>query len=212
MQFDAEILLRFLIAALWGAIVGAERQYRGKSAGFRTLTMISLGACFFTMMSVWIADPVNRDRVASNIVTGIGFLGAGVIFRGENRINGITTAATIWVVAAVGMGIGAGYYFASACTSVLIFFILAVLPYVENSIDRLNQSKTYLLTCPFSEDISQDCENLLKECKLNHKLVRQIKEDAYLLITWETQGHSKNHDRFIAAMLHNASVTRFEYY
>ena len=138
MQNDYEILLRFLLAALWGGIVGAERQYRSKSAGFRTMIMISMGACFFTMMSVLIGGAVSHDRIASNIVTGIGFLGAGVIFRGENRINGITTAATIWAVAAVGMGIGSGYYFASSCASILIFLILAVLPSMESYIELLN--------------------------------------------------------------------------
>ena len=70
---DYEIFIRFLLAALWGSIVGAERQYRGKSAGFRTVIMISIGACFFTFLSEKIGFPGNQDRIASNIVTGIGF-------------------------------------------------------------------------------------------------------------------------------------------
>jgi len=125
---DSEIIIQFLLAALWGGIVGLEREYRSKSAGFRTMIMISTGACFFTIMSKAIGSPGNADRIASNIVTGIGFLGAGVIFRGgENRVSGITTAATIWAVAAIGMGIGAGYYFAAASASILIIFVLAIL-------------------------------------------------------------------------------------
>ena len=109
------------------ALPGLEREFRSKSAGFRTIIMISIGACFFTIMSKAIGSPNNEDRIASNIVTGIGFLGAGVIFRGgENRVSGITTAATIWTVAAVGMGIGAGYYFAAASASVLIIFMMRV--------------------------------------------------------------------------------------
>src|ERR1700753_4248925 len=141
MVSDLEVIIRFCLALLWGAVVGAEREYRGKAAGFRTTIMISIGACFFTMMSIAIGAPANADRIASNIITGIGFLGAGVIFRGENRINGITTAATIWAVAAVGMGIGSGYYFAAGCASVLILFILVVLPYLQRMIDQINQSK-----------------------------------------------------------------------
>ena len=77
---DFEIFLRFLLAALWGGMVGIEREYRSKSAGFRTMIMISIGSCLFTMLSVRIGMPGNPDRIASNIVTGIGFLGAGVIF------------------------------------------------------------------------------------------------------------------------------------
>src|SRR5215831_10879164 len=126
---DYEILTRFFLAALWGGLVGVEREYRSKSAGFRTMIMISIGACLFTMMSQWIGDKNNPDRIASNIVTGIGFLGAGVIFRGENKINGITTAATIWAVAAVGMSIGAGKYFAATVASIFILLVLAILPY-----------------------------------------------------------------------------------
>ncbi len=212
MHNDYEILFRFLLAALWGGIVGAERQYRSKSAGFRTMIMISMGACFFTMMSMLIGAPASHDRIASNIVTGIGFLGAGVIFRGENRINGITTAATIWVVAAVGMGIGAGYYFAASCASVLIFLILAVLPFLENYIEFLNLARTYAITAPFAENLSASYEEQFKLNGLKFRLVKHVKEEDVLLLVWETQGHAKNHEIYIAKMLDDDSLNKFEYY
>ena len=142
---DSEIIIRFLLAALWGGLVGAEREYRSKSAGFRTMIMISVGSCLFTMMSAYIGAGSNPDRIASNIVTGIGFLGAGVIFRGDNRVNGITTAATIWTVAAVGMGIGCGQYFAAGCASILILVILSILPYIESAIDRWKPKRDFLV-------------------------------------------------------------------
>jgi len=181
---DYEIFVRLLLAALWGGIVGAEREYRSKSAGFRTMMMISMGSCFFTMMSVLIGAPGNPDRIASNILTGIGFLGAGVIFRGENRVNGITTAATIWAVAAVGMGIGAGHYFASASASVLILVVLAVLPYIENVIDQFNQSKVYTIQCDFIEGKKLQYEHLLKENNLKFRITKEIKEGKNLNFTW----------------------------
>lgn len=208
---DYEVIIRLLLAALWGGIVGAEREYRSKSAGFRTMIMISMGSCFFTMMSVLIGVDGNPDRIASNIVTGIGFLGAGVIFRGENRVNGITTAAAIWAVAAVGMGIGAGHYFAAACASVLILVVLAVLPYFENVIDKINQSKVYSVQCNFKEGGRVLYEDRLKQYKLRFKLVKEIKEGKNLFVTWQVQGHTKNHEQFIAAMMKDESVTRFEY-
>ena len=77
---DNELIIQFLLATLWGGIIGAEREYRSKSAGFRTMIMISLGACFFTIISKWIGAPNNPDMIASNIVSGIGFLGVVVIF------------------------------------------------------------------------------------------------------------------------------------
>ncbi len=212
MQNDYEILFRFLLAALWGGIVGAERQYRSKSAGFRTMIMISMGACFFTMMSMLIGAPASHDRIASNIVTGIGFLGAGVIFRGENRINGITTAATIWAVAAVGMGIGAGFYFAASCASILIFLILAVLPSLENYIEHLNLARTYAISLPYSENLSVYYEKKMRSNKLQFRIVKHVKNDGELMLVWETQGHAKNHAAFILKMLEDETINKFEYY
>lgn len=208
---DYEILIRFLLAALWGGIVGAEREYRGKSAGFRTVIMISIGACFFTMMSVIIGAPNNMDRIASNIVTGIGFLGAGVIFRGENRVNGITTAATIWAVAAVGMGIGAGYYFASACASLMILIVLAILPFCERFIDRLNQRTDYSIDCIFSDKAVFDFEQLMKQHHLKYRLITFLKKGNDLCLCWMVRGSTQNHEQFIVAVLKDKSISRFEY-
>lgn len=176
MDFNLEILLRFGLAILWGGLVGAEREYRGKSAGFRTTILISFGSCFFTLMSEFIGAPGNPDRIASNIVTGIGFLGAGVIFRGDNRVNGITTAASIWAVAAVGMGIGAGYYLAAGCASLMILFVLALLPFLEKRIDRLNQTKTVTIKALNTQNPLAHCELLMQQHHIKKKMIKQIRE------------------------------------
>ncbi len=211
MNMDYEILGRFLLAALWGGLVGAEREYRSKSAGFRTMIMISIGACFFTMMSVFIGGSSNPDRIASNIVTGIGFLGAGVIFKGDNRVNGITTAAAIWAVAAVGMGIGIGHYFASACASVLILIVLAVLPYLEKIIELLNQSKIYAIEYDFIEGKRVQYENLMKHYHLKFKLASETKEGNYVILNWQVQGRANNHQMFIDDMMKDDSIKKFGY-
>ena len=208
---DYEIFIRFLLAALWGSLVGAERQYRGKSAGFRTVIMISIGACFFTMMSEKIGDPGNRDRIASNIVTGIGFLGAGVIFRGDNHVNGITTAATIWAVAAVGMGIGAGYYFAAAYASGLILIVLRVLPYAEKMIDKLNQAKEYSIRCLYFDDAAHHYEKLIMQHGLKFVLIRQLKEGTELNFVYQVNGKAAYHQQFINAAMKDKSISRFGY-
>lgn len=208
---DYEIIIRFLLAALWGGLVGAEREYRSKSAGFRTMIMISVGACFFTMMSTFIGDAYSPDRIAANIVTGIGFLGAGVIFRGESRVNGITTAATIWAVAAVGMGIGAGKYFTSASASIMILIILVILPWFEKQINYLNQYNTYIIECSFSESAVPLFEQLFKECGLKYSLKGQIKDGDELTLQWGVQGNYKKHQDFIKRALQQSIVKRFEY-
>ena len=208
---DYEIFIRFLLAALWGSIVGAEREYRGKSAGFRTVIMISIGSCFFTMMSERIGGSGNPDRIASNIVTGIGFLGAGVIFRGDNHVNGITTAATIWAVAAVGMGIGGGYYFAAAYASFFIMVVLALLPFLERYIDSLNQIKEYSIKCNLFDNTQTKIEQLLQLHHLKFRLIRQLKEDNDLSGTWQVMGSAKNHKNFIADAMKDKTIKRFGY-
>src|ERR1700733_451182 len=120
-----DIIWKLILAVIIGGAIGAEREYRSKSAGFRTLTLICLGAALFTILSKQIGWATSPERIASNVVVGIGFVGAGVIFRADpirSKVSGITTAAMIWVTAALGMCIGAGYLLVGmlACLLVLI--------------------------------------------------------------------------------------------
>ncbi|RXK83677.1 MgtC/SapB family protein [Filimonas effusa] len=208
---DYEIALRLLLAALWGGIVGAEREYRSKSAGFRTMIMISMGSCFFTIMSLLIGGGNNPDRIAANIVTGIGFLGAGVIFKeNNNKVQGITTAATIWSVAAVGMGIGGGYYMAAAGASLLILAVLAILHSWENVIDKLNQVRVYSLECNYAPDALDYFEQLISSGQMKFKLLKQLKTSEKLLLVWEVQGHEKKHRKLATTLMNDPRVARFE--
>lgn len=208
---DYEITLRFLLAVILGGLIGAEREYRGKSAGFRTMIMISLGSCLFTIISILIGGTSTPDRIASNIVTGIGFLGAGVIFKNENIINGITTSATIWTVAAVGMAVGGGYYFVSIGASIIILIILAVLPYLDRLIDKLNQSKIYIINCENIPNQIEVIEMIFKENHLKFKLTSQIIETETLSIHWQVQGALKNHVNFVKIISTNKHIIRIEY-
>jgi putative Mg2+ transporter-C (MgtC) family protein len=116
-----EIIGRLALAGVLGAFIGLERELRGYPAGIRTIAMVTLGACLFTDISQRMGD---ADRVAAQIVTGIGFLGAGVIFREGVGIKGITTAATIWAAAAIGMAVGIELYVVAAVGSVVVFALL----------------------------------------------------------------------------------------
>lgn len=208
---DYEIVLRFLLAALWGGLVGAEREYRSKSAGFRTMIMISIGSCFFTIMSILLGEKNNPDRIAANIVTGIGFLGAGVIFKeSNNRVQGITTAATIWAVAAVGMGIGSGYYMAAAAASILILAVLAILHSWEKMIDKLNQVKTYSVKCSYSQEALGYFEEMIREDNMRFKLLKQAKEGDCLLLVWEVEGHENKHRDLAVRFMNDSRVLRVE--
>src|SRR5450631_4944852 len=149
MHLPPDIIEKLLLSILVGGVIGVEREYRSKSAGFRTLTLICLGSALFTVFSELIGGVSNPDRIASNIATGIGFVGAGVIFKGDFGVNGITTAAMIWVTAAMGMGIGAGYELTSVVACLLILLMLFVFSRFEGWIDRINQTRNYKIVCEY---------------------------------------------------------------
>src|SRR5205823_10496477 len=108
---DVELIQRLLLAAVIGGLIGAERELRRKSAGFRTNILIGLGAAIFTVCSMTLAPgPSDPTRIAAQIVTGIGFLGAGAILHSRDGVHGLTTAATVWVNAALGVAAGGGQF------------------------------------------------------------------------------------------------------
>ncbi|HEV3062249.1 MAG TPA: MgtC/SapB family protein [Vicinamibacterales bacterium] len=133
------IVLRLVVAACLGAAIGLEREMHKKPAGLRTNILIAVGSALFTIMSIQLrTDGGSPDRVAAQIVTGIGFLGAGSIIRSGRHVIGMTTAATIWVNAAVGMAVGAGELFMAAAATVVTLIVLALLAPLEAFFERRN--------------------------------------------------------------------------
>jgi putative Mg2+ transporter-C (MgtC) family protein len=124
---------RLLIACLLGSLVGLEREAKRKAAGVRTNLLICMGSAFFTLLSAVLAGDANPDkgRVASNIVQGIGFLGAGLILHNRSRISGLTSAASVFVVASIGMACGAGLFAAAAVAAVIVILALELVGFLE---------------------------------------------------------------------------------
>jgi putative Mg2+ transporter-C (MgtC) family protein len=132
-ETQLDIVFRVVVALLIGAAVGIEREYRGHAAGVRTLAMVSVGSCIFTSIGVFafpghVTDPT---RIAAQVVTGVGFLGAGAIFRAEDGVKGLTTAATVWVVAALGMSVGFGLYLIATSAAVIVLIGLVLVRPLE---------------------------------------------------------------------------------
>jgi putative Mg2+ transporter-C (MgtC) family protein len=139
------VILRLLLACLLGGLVGLEREFNRKSAGVRTNLLICMGSAFFTLLSAILAgdNSPNKGQVASNIVQGIGFLGAGLILHNRSRVSGLASAASIWVVASIGMACGAGLYAAAAVGAFIVILALAVVGFLEQRVSLKSYPITY---------------------------------------------------------------------
>jgi putative Mg2+ transporter-C (MgtC) family protein len=128
---ELEIVLRLLLATFLGAVVGFQREMSGKEAGLRTNMLICLGSALFTVLSIYAFSGSDPARIAASVATGIGFIGAGVILhRLGGEVIGLTTAATIWAVAAIGMAAGAGMYYIAPAATILVLVTL-MLPHLK---------------------------------------------------------------------------------
>jgi putative Mg2+ transporter-C (MgtC) family protein len=149
-EIDQELMsrgtvARLLTACVLGGIIGLEREWRHKASGLRTNLLLCMGCAFFTMLSAVLAGDANPDkgRVASNIVQGIGFLGAGIILHTRIRVVGLTSAATVFVVASIGMACGAGLYIEAALATLITLISLAVIGYLESIVGWKHYSMLY---------------------------------------------------------------------
>ena len=203
------LLFRLLMVIVIGGLIGAERELKSKSAGFRTIMMICMGSFLFTTFSMYIS-PQTPDRIASNIVTGIGFLGAGVIFKSNNRVIGLTTAATIWITAALGMGVASGQYLFVSISAGVALVSLHFLGRMEIKIDKITQSRTYSITTSGKQNFYQPFELLFEEYHLKFKREIISKEGDDLMVSWILQGSEENHARLIQLVLKDETVKKFE--
>ena len=147
-----EIVAHLLLAAALGALMGLERELRGMPAGVRTIALVTMGAALFTELSGLVG---SEDRIAAGIVTGIGFLGAGVIFREGYTVKGITTAATIWSAAAVGMAVGRELYLVAVLGALIVFALLESRPLVRAADNLLRQRARLLIDLDHDETSEQ---------------------------------------------------------
>jgi putative Mg2+ transporter-C (MgtC) family protein len=155
-----------LWAALLGSIIGIERSVRRRPAGMRTSVCVTIASALFTILSVEIAratGDTSTTRIASNIVQGIGFLGAGVILRERGSVVGLTTAAAIFAEAAIGMAAGGGLYVVSGTAALLVIFVLVVLIYVENLFNLKPRYMLFRISTTRAEDLVPDVHRIFSE-------------------------------------------------
>jgi putative Mg2+ transporter-C (MgtC) family protein len=197
MELDWVDVGKLLAAVVAGAVIGLERETHDKPAGFRTNILICLGAALFTVVSERMADgapSVDRTRIAAQIVTGVGFLGAGAIIQFRGNVIGLTTAATIWLVASVGMAFGAGLFLLGSVVTVVATAVLFGFERVEARIARWRTVVTFELELTPGEDATQ--------------IMRQIVQTAGVRL--KVLSVSRTHDRVAAHLTAVGPAQRLE--
>lgn len=204
-QITDNELLKIGFAFFCGGLLGIERQYKNKTAGFRTIILITLGSTLFTMVAQEAGLGVNI-----NVITGIGFIGAGVIFKDNNGVSGLTTAAVIWVAAAIGMAVGAGNFALALCTTVITLLVLILFSLLERYIDEVHHDKLYVLT--FADNDYLNLTMVEKMVNAHHltSIRKQVnKRESCLQATILVTGHKKHITQLDEELLTMPQVRHF---
>ena len=210
MVLTPEDVMKLLLAILIGGVIGAEREFRDKAAGFRTIIFICVGATLFTIFSQKLGGDDDPVRIAANIVSGVGFLGAGAILRGTGRVMGLTTAATIWLAAALGMGIGGGYFAFSAAGAVAILIVLWIFPKIEGWIDVVRDARTYEIVTPVSLEKFEELKAAFHECGLRTRRPRRTKSGTDMVCRIYAHGSPACHEQLVKKLFADPDVREFK--
>jgi len=209
MVFNPDDFYRLAVALLVGSIIGAERERLKKAVGLRTLILISLGSALFTILSYRIGIYNNSNepgRIAANIVSGIGFLGAGVILEERGRVTGLTTAATIWLTAALGMAAGAGEYILSVGAALMSIIVLLLFTRFEEYLEISSEIRTYQITTKVSWDKYKELKSMFKEYHLPIQNYKQEKHEDDMVCTFKVYGSAKRHDKLVQKLLGDKQI------
>jgi putative Mg2+ transporter-C (MgtC) family protein len=205
--FRLDLMLQLGLAALLGGAIGLERELGGKPAGLRTNILICMGAVLYTSLSISIAgDRADPGRVAAQIVTGVGFIGAGTILHARGAVVGLTSAATIWVVAAIGVALGSGRYLEAVGATLLVVAVLQGLGRAEKLIERrTTQSRITVHARPEPSPL-EELETVVARAGLEVLQAAQRRENVDLVIDYEFRGPKRLHDQVMVALLHHPAV------
>lgn len=208
MYFIPEDLIKLGVALLVGGLIGAERERHKKAVGLRTLILISMGSAIFTIMSIRVGAVFGGDhaRIAANIVSGIGFLGAGVILEERGRVTGLTTAATTWLVAALGMAAGAGEYVLAGIATVITILVLYPMAKIEEFLEINTEERFYVITTDISWEKFKELKAIFKDNGMVINRYKQEKREKDMVCTFEVMGTTKKHDKIVQKLLSDKGI------
>jgi len=207
MHPELEQVFQVLAALVAGALLGLEREYHSKPAGFRTMILICVSSCLFSILSL--ALP-SGDRIASNIVTGIGFIGAGVVFKEGASVRGITSAAIIWMSAAIGMSIGLRHYVLAAIVTAIVLIIMLALTKFEKLFDQLHQMKIYEIHFLSTSYSIEELEKEMKEINIDFVRSRTTKQNNVVNVEYNIEvSRKRNRELIDKFFISNTNITGF---
>lgn len=206
-----EDLMKLLASTVVGAIIGGEREYHSKSAGLRTFTLIAVGSTIFTILSEKVGMGASPDRISANIVTGVGFLGAGIIFKVDDRVKGLTTAAIIWVTAALGMAIGDGHILLSFFGALLVFMILQFFFILERWIHKYGETRNYKIVVKKSNEGFLKMDEIFRQFSMQAKKGKQIYKEDTITCFWSVRGKTSKHERLAKKLIAEPRVIELEF-
>ena len=202
-------LIKLLMALLIGGIIGVERELRNKTAGLRTITLITVGSTLFTMLSMRFVG--GSDRVASTIVSGVGFLGAGSIMFMEGKIKGLTTASSIWVAAALGMAVGTGDYGLALIFAFAVLIVLWLFAWFDRWLGARSGELRHYEICYTRPRKVKDIDRMFEECGLHVRGRKQFKREDQLIGQWGVDGKIADHDSVITSLISDKEIRELEY-
>jgi len=205
----SEELFKLFLSVIAGGLIGFEREFRF-GMGLRTMMLVSLGATLFTIYSEAVSPGLGDPRrISAAVVSGVGFLGAGMILKEEGRVFGLTTAAAIWLVAAIGMGIGSGFYALAMTGAVLAFAVLWGVPRVTGRL-QARYSVTYRATCMRD---SVDFQALTDRFSTHRLIVNRSalsKSGEHVIFTWKVYGDPDRHEAAEREFVEDPGIVEFE--
>lgn len=208
MDVYVEHIERIGAAFIAGALLGFEREYRSKPAGLRTIILICVGSCVFSLLNVTL-NSQSIDRIASQVVTGVGFVGAGVIFKEGMNVRGITTAATIWVAAAIGMALGFGQYIIAVSTLIIVLIALVILSAMEMWLSE-KELKEYKFTFLQGNYSCRDLEDYFKQLHIKYQRSEFAKGNDKVTVQYRFHLNESKYKALVDYVLSTEEIIQFE--
>ena len=209
-----DLFAQIVLATILGGAIGLERELGGKPAGLRTNILICVGSVVYTHLSIVMLTQfstgggtgVDPTRVAGQIITGVGFIGAGTILHARGAVVGLTSAATIWVVAAIGVALGSGYYLEGVGTTMVVLLVLAGLGRVEKLVQRHSTTASISIHARPGPTVIEDLEAIVRRSGLDVLSMSSRQENVDLVIDFELRGSKRLHDEATVTLLHHDHV------